>query len=665
MFLSAQERPVNLPRGGVGNIPGGIQNRVGRVSGGLGGSSSDSLQRRDRSEDSITISYVLPITSQAAKLDSSIRDFTMRYPIPAHHIHLGNTGNATRSILFAPIMKSGWDHGFHGLDVYRWDIDRVRFFNTTRPYTELGYVLGSRTEQIIEVMHTQNLKPNWNILLQYRLISSPGFFKNQKSNHNNYLITSWFQSKNRRYNNYFVIVGNALQSEENGGIKNDKNYIDDPVFNDRFNIPTKLGGDAQFGTNFFNSKMNTGNRYTDLTIMMRQQFDLGRKDSIVSDSTVIPLFFPRLRFEYTALYSRYKFRFIDYADPDSTYYEDNYSITLQNNDSLNFYDQWTDIQNDFSIYQFPDAKNLQQFIKVGAFIQNLQGELQSQKRSFYNIAVHGEYRNKTKDKKWDMAAAGKLYINGLNSGDYNAFVNLKRFAGKRLAYIELGFQNTNRTPSFIFDSRSSFYLDDPKNLKKENITRLSASFFQPSFALKVSGDYFLVSNYTYITNFYKVQQEETVFNLLQLSVEKIFRLGKRWVWRSEIYFQQKAGNVALNVPLIFTRNRIGYEGNLGFKNLDIAIGVEGRYHTPYKPDNYSPLLGKFFYQDSLRISNLPDITGYVHFRIRSFKTYFRAENLNTITGKNGFGFRNNSFGVPGYPYPGLVIRLGIYWSFVN
>ena len=47
--------------------------------------------------------------------------------------------------------------------------------------------------------------------------------------------------------------------------------------------------------------------------------------------------------------------------------------------------------------------------------------------------------------------------------------------------------------------------------------------------------------------------------------------------------------------------------------------------------------------------------------------YVRVENLNTaqVTPAYGFGFTNNNFVAPSYPYAGLKIRLGIYWSFVN
>jgi len=175
-----------------------------------------------------------------------------------------------------------------------------------------------------------------------------------------------------------------------------------------------------------------------------------------------------------------------------------------------------------------------------------------------------------------------------------------------------------------------------------------------------------MTNYTYISSYYKLQQESSLFNVLQVALEKTIKLGKHWNWHADVYFQQVIGDAPLNIPLIFTRNRIGYEGNLGFKNLNIAMGVEVRYHTSYKGDDYSPVLGQFYHQDSTNISDrMPDIAAYVHFRIRPFKAFIRAENLNTIRNNGGVNFTNNNLVAPGYALPGLQIRLGVYWSFVN
>jgi uncharacterized protein Usg len=121
----------------------------------------------------------------------------------------------------------------------------------------------------------------------------------------------------------------------------------------------------------------------------------------------------------------------------------------------------------------------------------------------------------------------------------------------------------------------------------------------------------------------------------------------------------------LNIPALFTRNRFAYEGNLGFRHLTMALGTEVRAHTPYKADNFSPVLQQFFFQDTTTITNLPQVDLYLNFRIRSFKAYLRVENLNTLSVTNGFGFTNHNFAAPDYPTPGMMIRLGIFWSFVN
>jgi len=644
-------------------------NRIKQVGGSMrsGSGSTDSLQRRNKMEDSITISFRYLDSTRSYKLDSTVTDFTRRFPLPATYINLGNTGNAARSLLFSPNFNAGFDPGFHAFDVYKWKMSDVRFFNTTRPYSELNYMLGSRVEQMISLLHTQNIKPNWNFLFQYRLINSPGFFQNQKTNHNNYLLSSKYQSKNLRYHNYFVLLGNKLQSAENGGIIDTSDILNDPIYKERFNINTRIGGVSQFSSNFFSNKINTGNKYSEFTLLLRQQYDFGKKDSIVTDSTVLPLFFPRVRFEHTLQLDQNKYIYQDNV-ADSVYYKTNYDTSLRYpKDTLLFRERWQVLTNDFSIYQFPDAKNLQQFIKLGVLLQNISGELASGKENFLNTAGHAEYRNKTRNQQWDIEANGKLYFTGFNAGDYQAHISLQRMLGKKLGYLQLGFENISRTPSFIFDSRSSFYLlKTVKDFKKENSTHLFASYFLPSFKLRLTGHYYLATNYTYFTNYYEAQQESVLFNVFRLGLEKTIKFGKRWNWHTDIYFQQVVGDAPVNVPAIYTRNRIAYEGNLGFKNLDIAMGVELRYRAAYKADNYSPALGQFFYQDSITIRNpLPDISGYVHFRIRPFTAFIRFENLNTGQNLEGFSFTRNNLVAPDYAMPGLQFRIGIFWKFVN
>jgi hypothetical protein len=133
---------------------------------------------------------------------------------------------------------------------------------------------------------------------------------------------------------------------------------------------------------------------------------------------------------------------------------------------------------------------------------------------------------------------------------------------------------------------------------------------------------------------------------------------------SDFIIQQTAGNNPVRVPLFYTRQRLAFEGRF-FKNLNLSTGLDVNYNTPYKAYNYSPVMGKFFPQDSITISNLPQVNLFFDFRIKSLFAFIRAENLNTMTVQPDFGFTNNSFAAPLYPLPGLVIRFGVKWGFVN
>lgn len=636
----------------------------------MGGGGGDSLMHRTGLEDSITISFRYLDSSRYRKADSSLNDFNKKLPVPADYVFLGNNGSPARPMVFTPNMKAGWDPGFHAYDIYHLNIEDTRFYTTTRPYSEIGYVLGSKVEQMIKLLHTQNITPDWNAAFQYNLVNAPGFFKNQTSNHNNLRFNSSYQSKNRRYHAFLIAISNKIQSGENGGIRDTADMNNLLTYSDRALVPVQLGNSSSTFRNVFNTTLNTGNLYKNTQLMFRHQYDFGIKDSLVMDSSIVRLFYPKFRLEHTIRSGSYNYNFIDRtaASEQDTFYRQHYGFIV-NPDTVSITDKWKELVNDFSIYQFPDSKNAQQFIRVGATIQSLKGNFSNDSRGLHNVFLHGEYRNKTRNRKWDIEANGQLYVNGFNSGDYNAYISLQRYISKQLGYLQAGFQNVNRTPSFIFDNSSSFnrFTDSLfPSFNKENITNIFASIDQPVRGLRLTGNYYLISNYTYFKDYYRADQAATLFNLLQITASKHFRVGKRWNWDVDVTLQQTTGPAPINVPLIYTRNRFYFQGNLGFKNLMLLFGTEVKYHTDYKADGYSPVKGQFFIQKEETISlKAPDIAAFLHFRIKTFTAYLRAQNLNAVSFQDGFGFSNNNYAAPDYPYPGLLIRFGIFWGFVN
>jgi hypothetical protein len=622
------------------------------------------FERRDDLADSINVSYRFMDSLRRLPLDSSINDFDKYYSVPSSYQYLGNNGSAAFPLIFKPFAKAGWDAGFHAFDIYRYSLENTKFYKVTGPFSMLGYQIAGGKEQMIQALHTQSPKPNMNFGFEYRLISAPGFFKTQNTNHNNVRFFGTYVGKKKRYNGSFTFIANILKSSENGGIVDDALLLDKNK-KKRFSIPVSLGNALGQQPNPFQANVQTGNVYREKVFFLRQSYDLGKRDSIaINDSTTEYLFYPKLRIQHTLTITNNTYNFTDIA-VDSSFYNKNYNIIIpisRLKDTFSLYEKWKNISNDFSLIQFPDTKNAAQFIMAGITLQNIKATTNKGDFTFYNVLLHGEYRNRTRNKLWDVLLKGELYANGLNSGDYNAQAYLSRFLNKKWGMVDVYFKNVNRTPSFIFDDRSSFNLGNVNNYKKENIISFGAT--STNAFLKIGFNNFLLTNYAYFSTFKNSNQYNKPINLLQVFASKKIKIKKNIYYYADAAAQQTDNAAPIKVPLLFTRSRIAYEGSL-YKNLKVSTGIEFRYYTPYKANNYSPLLGQFVPQDTFVVKNKPDFAAFMHFRIRSFSAYLRAENLNTANFSNGFSFVDNNFAAPHYPTQGFIIRLGIRWWFVK
>jgi hypothetical protein len=469
------------------------------------GAKNDTLgfEHRDDRKDSITISYKYLDSLRSSNLDSTINDFDKYYSIPSHWQSLGNNGNAAFPLVYIPNLKTGWDAGFHAYDLYRFKLEESKFYKTNRPFTQLSYQLASGKEQMIKVFHTQSPKPNFHFGLDYRLISAPGFFLSQNTSHNNYRLFSNYTGRRKRYAAHLVLINNTIRGGENGGIVNDS-LLDNPNKKKRFSIPVNMGNNSSSQFNPFSTAVAAGNIYKDFTFFYRHSYDVGKKDSLrINDSTTEFLFYPKLRLQHSFTYSTYSYEFKDLA-ADSVYYKKNYDTTLRKKtDTLNVFEKWKVVTNDFSLLQFPDTKNPGQFLLLGIRLENINGRLARNNVSFYNAVVHAEYRNKTRNKLWDILAKGEFYTAGNNAGDYSAYATLGRFFGKKWGAVRLLFANVNRSPSFIFDSRSSFNFKNNNSFKKENILYFGAETHNPLFSGGAKN--YFITNLTYFSNHYKTK----------------------------------------------------------------------------------------------------------------------------------------------------------------
>lgn len=636
-----------------------IGNRINSLGRGSGGSST--MQRdtgtHKHDVDTITITYRRLGEPTDFRIDSSIADFNGTFVrVPANYVFLGNNGSPARNILFTPFMKAGFDAGFHTFDPYGFNHENARIYTSTRPYTELQYMIGSQQEQQIGLLHTQNRTDRFNIGFEYQKIYAPGYFRSQATNHNLYRITSRFNSKNKRYNAYLSYYFNQYANGENGGIRSDT-FLNNDRYSQRKTIDVNLGNYATTSSSLFSTTIPVKTSHDQSGILFMQQYDWGKGDTIhVNDTTEYYKFDPVFRVQYTLKFNNDNYSYKD-GQPDTFFYANKYNWAFSG-DTVTAKHNWKTLSNDLSLIQFPIRGNQAHFFNVGARFDNITGVFLDTDIKFSNLAIHGEYRNKTRNKKWDFSAKGEMYLAGENSGDYNVSGMLSRYLNETWGNVHLYFNNVNREPSYVYKYFSSSY-DSWYNstLGKENITQLQFAANNAKLKYDLVVNYYIINNYTYFENYYKSVQSPALFNLLQISFSKHFRLRK-FNWYADVSFQQVHGDGRINVPTIWTRHRFTYENKL-FNNLNLMTGIEARYNTSYYADDYSPVTGQFVYQTTQKVKyNAPDLAAFVHFRIKSFSAFIRGENLNTF-------FATNNFAAPYYLYNNFSFRLGIRWWFIN
>lgn len=650
---------------GFGQMRSGSFNAMSGMGGRMTGSKSggDSLQKRDQNADSITLYYKLYNSNEVKKQDSSINDFYKRFPLPYTKYNLGNTGTATYSYILSPVWKAGFDAGFHQYEVYNYTLEATPFYQTTRPYTELVYLLGGKGEQLVELKHTQNKKQQLNFSFDYRFSNSPGNLKNQQANFSNMRITAHFQSKRKRYESFWVMLNNKTASSENGGLIK-ASRLDSLALNNPYELETRLGVSSASFRNPFNTNISTGSIYQDNTLLWKQTYDLGQKDSVVKDTVTTYLFYPRLRFQNEIKYQQQTFLFQD-ANPNELNYANYFNYPYQLNGSIKFKDQWNILSNEFSLISYPQKNNSNQFLQIGAGLSNQAGSFLSRNAwSAQDSYGFGAYKNKTRNQVWDIDLSGQLYLVGYHSGDYITKASLTSLLNKKGNYVQLSFNNVNRTPSTNAMGITDFPVFGLSNIKKENHIQLIASTGNIKKAWKTSVTYQLINNYQYFSTGYTASIYQGTIHYINAQISNQFKLSTHWNWYNELNLQLVDEKTPIRVPLVLTRQRLAFEG-VFYKNLNMSTGLEFIYHSSYKANDYMPFTGQFYQQNDFVLSNRPMVNAFYHMMIKRLKAYIRVENLNTLLPSNNTLGNHYNFTAKNYPGTGVWVRVGIWWHFIN
>ena len=259
--------------------------------------------------------------------------------------------------------------------------------------------------------------------------------------------------------------------------------------------------------------------------------------------------------------------------------------------------------------------------------------------------------------EWYYQANAQFFITGGNAGDFLLHAVIGKELKNNWADLVVGFQQSLNSAPYNYTLFETAYDTISKSFNKESVTQLYATISSAKLRLSIGARNYLIDNYIFINPLQLPDQYGTAFNLSQLWVRKIFKLGILYL-DNELAYQQVSGDAPINVPTLMGRHQLSIETQLFKSALRIATGVEVRYHTAYYASGYDPFFNRFFYQNTYQVNNQPEGSVFFNFRVKHFRAYIMGDQLQEL-------FFRNKINYPGYPAQDAMIRFGFTWIMIN
>lgn len=641
-----------------------------------------------------TVYYEYPDQTGRYSPDTAIHTFHRRPFLQPWYRDMGNPGSPALNLLFTPEYRVGPTLGYHIFDVYRFHIDSLKYYNTTRPYSLFSYQMAGRLENIVSLAHTQNIRPNWNVAAEYRKISSPGAYQVQRNNHDNAYLSTTYKSLDKHYTLYGGLVYNKQQHDENGGVT-DRALLDSPDYNNRRIVPTPYNS-----PNYSSTRSTVSNTQRDFSVSIRHAYTWGSSDTLFDEEDTAAYSYsltPRFSISHQTIMSTEQHTYKDLA-PDSMRYTNLFQRTFPNkgtgfyaanSDSVFTRQKWFWADNNVLFNGFLGRAGRQLQFSAGAgirydqFISDPVTKLIPDS-PYYRVGYDRRSSNSTyivghlgkealSPSAWQYGADLKLFTTGPNAGNFafNATIGkkVKRIDGSFAAGVA---QQLGSAPYSLTDYQN-VYTYSLFSFSPESITSAFASVESRKIRLSGGVKAYVINNYIYLGEQELPEQYGATFTLPQAWVRKVFKTGSFYL-DNELVYQQVGGSTPVNVPRIMGRHQLSFERSFFRNALKMATGIEARYNTAYMPAGYNAQFNRFFYQNYDTITNNPELAVFFNFRIKRFRAFIMGDNLQQLLGPNAIIFTGTPIrsrlngditAIPVYAMPNLMLRFGFSWAMIN
>ena len=549
-------------------------------------------------------------------------------------------------------FKTGFNSGKDVFEPYLLTSKDIKYYDTYKPYTRVFYTLGTKKEQNIDIIHTQNIKPNWNMAAHLKRFQNQGTFTRMNSIFNNATLSSIYIAKKGRVQNISNAYGNKSTCYENYGIADETMF-----FVSGFSNKALVNVNSNSA---INSRVSFGGE-------SKTYFNFNLKTNQIIDST-------KTKKEFThriVLLNSYDRNWRNYKDTDPTNIVDSKDLLL--NDTTYTHDSiiQTRFTNGIKLQGIKNSKftyslgyTLEYFdlysyykkdkIKAAKYLNSVADN--------NHIADFYLNHNISKDKLTYHELLGEYVIAGYNMGDkYLKYEFTKKIVAHTDSSLERGKFNfgtqysQKRADFFYTEFASNTHFWEIDSFLKPATTRIYASYFVNKLKLSLAINYYLLDNFIYYDSRMIPVQNNKTRDLFVARIEKHFKWKKLNFIPRVTY--QKSTQPGLRVPELMSRTSL-YIEKMVFKKASLAqFGFDGWYMSKTMGYAYNPELGNFYLNRNSTIAAYPIIDFYISFKISSFKMFFKIEHLNA-------GFMGNIYQqFHQYPWSDRTFKLGVIWDF--
>jgi len=535
--------------------------------------------------------------------------------------------------------------------------ENIRFYQTMTPYTLLSYNSSLKKDYSVNVAHTQNIIPGWNLSFDYQLMCPEGVLSNSGAKDHFLDFTTNYFSPDSRLQVQAGFIWQKFTFDENGGLLYDSIFTDNLMSNFA-GLPVKYdnSGSIHLRHDLFGRITYNLVRQVERT---RERDSLAvRYDTVSADSVTMVLdtlvltdtlrvSTPRVLnagvFGAEMRYHRQKRASYIMGAADSTLWSETSVSLFWTNDAYLDY-RW---HNPLKITLGVTPRRISAILRKDT--------LSAPDTMVTSAALNPFASIELSTRRLSFRAEAEMDNTLLNLGakepDYRMAGTLAlMFDSTRSSGLEFSLVMHRQNPSVRMLHTANYTLDPiGTHSFGMHLFHSSDSGFVRLLDLDVHSTW--MSHNVWYDSLLNIH--EGVRSLWHSQAALTLRLAWSWLhFDMQQLLQYSSDKEQVEVPLWTSKNSLYGDFTLFKRALRMQVGVDVRYLTSFHPDGYDPATGLFYSQDC-EVGDYIWADVFLNLQIKRASIYLKAGHLNGL-----WESHPRYFLLP--HYPGL--KFGLFWG---